>query len=109
MAEIYQETGRPDEAAGALFEAIENPNIINDPEEINSIGWFFLSLDMFNEAEQAFNRAVEIEPGNPSLYEGLVELAYRRHGAPAGIEMVEVGIQNFYRSGDSSLQQSHRT
>jgi tetratricopeptide (TPR) repeat protein/tRNA A-37 threonylcarbamoyl transferase component Bud32 len=99
MAEIYQETDRPDEAVGVLFEALENPSLAVDPEEISSIGWFFLSLDLFDEAEQAFNRAVEIEPGNPSLYEGLVEIAYRRGGAPAGIEMVEIGIQRFPEHG----------
>ncbi len=95
MAEIYRETGRQDEAAAVLFEAIENPNLAADPDELDSIGWYFLDLEMVNEAEAAFNRALEIDPDNPSRYEGLAEAAYRRGGAPAGIEMVEAGSQRF--------------
>jgi len=99
IAEIYEQTGRPDEAIGTLFEAIENPHLAADPNELDSIGWFFLSLEMLNEAEEAFNRAIEFEPGNPSFYEGLLEIAYRRGGAPAGIEMVETGIRQFPEHG----------
>jgi tetratricopeptide (TPR) repeat protein len=95
MAEIYRETGRPDEAAAVLFEALENPSLAADPDELDSIGWSFLSLEMVNEAEAAFNRALEADPDNPSRYEGLAEAAYWRNGAPAGIEMVEAGIQRF--------------
>ncbi len=95
MAEIYRETGRQDEAAAVLFEAIENPSLAADPDELDSIGWSFLSLEMVNEAEAAFNRALEADPDNPTRYEGLAEAAYLRGGAPAGIEMVEAGIQRF--------------
>jgi tetratricopeptide (TPR) repeat protein/tRNA A-37 threonylcarbamoyl transferase component Bud32 len=95
IAEIYQETDRPDAAAAILFEAIENPALAADPDELDGIGWFFLDLGMFTEAEAAFNRAVEVEPGNPSRYEGLAELAYQRFGAQAAIELIETGIQRF--------------
>ena len=95
IAEIYEQTGRPDEAIGTLFEAIENPHLAADPNELDSIGWYFLSFDMLNEAEEAFNKAIEIEPDNPSLYEGMLDIAYRRGGAPAGIEMAEDGIRQF--------------
>ncbi|MFQ5922035.1 MAG: tetratricopeptide repeat protein [Anaerolineales bacterium] len=95
IADIYRETDRQNEAAAVLFEALENPNLAADPDELDSIGWFFLSLEMVNEAEAAFNGALEADPDNPTRYEGLTELAYRRGGAPAGIEMVEAGMQRF--------------
>jgi tetratricopeptide (TPR) repeat protein len=89
------QTGRPEPAVANLQTALENPSIAADPDEINSIGWFLLSMERFGEAEAVFNRAIEINPDNPSLYEGLLELAYIRGGAQAGIELVEIGIQNF--------------
>ncbi|MFQ5942810.1 MAG: protein kinase [Anaerolineales bacterium] len=95
IAEIYQQTDRPDEAVGVLFEAIENPAAVEDPDAMDSFGWLLLDMQMFDEAEAAFWRATEADPGNPSRYEGLMEIAYRRGGAPAGIEMLEVGIQQF--------------
>ncbi len=99
IAEIYQETGQQDEAIAVLFEAIENPAVVSDPEAMNSFGWFLLDMEMFDEAEAAFRRSTNAEPGNPSRYEGLLELAYRRGGAAAGIEAAETGIQQFPNHG----------
>ena len=95
IAEIYAQTGRPDEAGAVLFEALENPDLAGDPDELDSIGWFFLSLGMVNEAEEAFNRALGTDPENPARFEGLAEVAYQRGGAPAGIEMALAGIERF--------------
>jgi tetratricopeptide (TPR) repeat protein len=100
IAEIYMQTGRLEPAVANLQTALENPSIAADPDEINSIGWFLLSLERFGEAEAVFNRAIEIAPieiapDNPSMYEGLIELAYTRGGAQAGVEMLEIGIQQF--------------
>jgi tetratricopeptide (TPR) repeat protein/tRNA A-37 threonylcarbamoyl transferase component Bud32 len=95
IAEIYQQTGRQDEAIAVLFEAIENPAVLADPEAMNSFGWFLLDMEMLDEAEAAFRRSIDAEPGNPSRYEGLLELAYRRGGPAAGIEAAEIGIEQF--------------
>jgi tetratricopeptide (TPR) repeat protein len=95
IAEIYMQTGRIEPAVANLQTALENPSIAADPDEINGIGWFLLQLERFGEAEAVFNRAIEIAPDNPAMYEGLVELAYMRGGAPAGIELLETGIQKF--------------
>ena len=95
IADIYRMTDRPDEAVATLFEATENPDVINDADLMDSFGWFLIDMERFDEAETALRRATEIERGNPSRYDGLVELAYRRHGPGAGIEMAETGIQQF--------------
>ena len=95
LAEIYEATGRPDEAAGVLFQAMDNPFLAADPDELVGIGWFFLSLERVDEAEQAFDRALEIDPNNLAGYGGLAETAYRRGGPLAGLEWVEAGIQRF--------------
>jgi superkiller protein 3 len=95
IAEIYQQMGQQDAAIAVLFEAIENPAVVADPEAMDSFGWFLIDMEMLDEAEAAFRRATEVDPGNPSRYEGLLELAYRRGGPAAGIEAAETGIQQF--------------
>ena len=95
IAEIYRDTERRDEAAAVLFEAIEVPAVIADADMMDSFGWFFLDLEMFDEAEIAMRRATELDPENPSHYDGLVELAFRRDGSAAGIEAAEIGIRQF--------------
>jgi len=95
QADALVATGRQDEAAAVLLGAMQDPYLADDPDELDSIGWFFLALEMVNEAEDAFNRALEADPDNPTRYEGLAEAAYQRSGPQAGIERVEAGIQRF--------------
>lgn len=95
IAQTYKDNGRRGEAVAVLFEAIEVPEVIADADMMDSFGWFFMDIEMFDEAEIAFNRATELDPGNPSLYDGLVDLAYWRHGPDAAIEMAQQGIEQF--------------
>ncbi|MEE8367214.1 MAG: tetratricopeptide repeat protein, partial [Thermoanaerobaculia bacterium] len=95
IAEIYRDTERREQAVAVIFEAIEVPAVVADADMMDSFGWFFIDLEMFDEAEAALRRAIELDPGNPSRYEGLIDLAYWRHGPAAAVERAQAGIEQF--------------
>ncbi len=87
--------GREDEVSSALMSAFNVPEITDNPEALNDLGWDFLDYGLLDEAEQAFFRSIEAGATFPDPWEGLANQRYAQGDIPSAIAQLQAGIDNF--------------
>ena len=87
--------GKDDEAMAAMFSAFENPLVVEDPRELNDLGWEFLAYGWLDGAEQAFFRSIEGGANFPDPWEGLADQRYAKGDIPSAMAELQAGIDKF--------------
>ncbi len=87
--------GREDEVSAALLSAFDVPEIAENPEALNDLGWAFFSYDLLDEAEQAFFRSIEGGADFPDPWEGLANQRYANGDLPGAMAELQAGIEKF--------------
>jgi serine/threonine protein kinase/tetratricopeptide (TPR) repeat protein len=73
LAESYQAVGEYQKAEEILAQS-NKPGDHEDPQFHEEQGWEFLSKGQFPEAEEAFRKAIDLDPGLVSAWEGLADV-----------------------------------
>ncbi len=92
LADTYEALGQPEQAA-RVFEDMLSAGGGDDPGRYESIGWQYMHMGSFDEAEAAFEKAVELDPESFGAWSGLIDLHWKRDDPEGAIEVVERALE----------------
>jgi serine/threonine protein kinase/tetratricopeptide (TPR) repeat protein len=92
LAESYRAVGEYGKAEEILSQG-EEPKVGEDPYQLESQGWEHYYDGNLEQAEEAFRRAVEIDPHVLGAWEGLADIYFYQDDLDRAIRVLEQGIE----------------
>jgi serine/threonine-protein kinase len=92
LAESYRAVGEYGKAEEVLSQG-EEPKVGEDPYQLESQGWEHYYDGNLEQAEEAFRRAVEIDPHVPGAWEGLADIYFYQDDLDRAISVLKQGIE----------------